>query len=190
MAETHAQLVRPSATYQDLEALPENLVGEIIAGELIASPRPNPWHVNITGEVYIDLGALFKRGDGGPGGWIILVEPELHLGEDVMVPDLAGWRRERLPDLPSTASVDLAPDWVCEVLSPSTALYDRATKLPRYGRHGVGHLWLIDPRLHSLEVFELREGRWTLLGVYAGDKGVRAPPFDAVELDMTRWWTA
>ncbi len=127
-------------------------------------------------------------GPGGPGGWWILFEPELHFGNDVLVPDLAGWRRERMSRLPSTVAFELAPDWVCEVISPSTAPLDRGKKMDAYGRAGVGFLWLVDPLARTLEVFRLENGRWTRLAAHTGAACVRAEPFDALELDLGRWW--
>ena len=127
-------------------------------------------------------------GLNGPGGWWILDEPELHLGEDILVPDLAGWRRERLPTIPDQAAFTLAPDWVCEVLSPSTGMRDRAYKMPIYAREGVEHVWLVDPHLRTLEVFRRQELGWLLLAVYAEDAVVRAEPFEAVDLDLLTLW--
>jgi Uma2 family endonuclease len=134
------------------------------------------------------LGTRYDMGDGGPGGWWILDEPELHLGDDILVPDLAGWRRERMPVLPETAWFDLAPDSVCEVLSPSTARLDRIQKMPIYAADGVGHIWLIDPDLRTLEAYENHDGRWTLIASHADQDQIRVPPFDAVALDLGRLW--
>ena len=130
----------------------------------------------------------FDRGRDGPGGWILLFEPELHLGDDVLVPDFAGWRRERMPQPPRTAAFTLAPDWVCEVLSPSTAVLDRAAKLPVYAREGVQHVWLVDPVLRTLEVFRLHEGRYSLLITHTGKGRVRVEPFEALELELAYLW--
>lgn len=184
---------RVRATYADLEAVPSHLVAEIIHGELRTMPRPAPRHARASSRLGIRLGGPFDLGEGGPGGWHILDEPELHLGpegeRDVLVPDLAGWRVERMPDLPETPYFPLAPDWVCEVLSPSTAADDRADKMPIYARENVPHVWLIDPLAKTLEVFVLGSGRrWTLAGVHRGDARVRAEPFDAVELDLSILW--
>jgi Uma2 family endonuclease len=129
----------------------------------------------------------FGRG-GGPGGWIILLEPELHIVGQVMVPDLAGWRRERMPVMPETAFVELAPDWACEVISPATGALDRAKKVPHYARAGVRHLWLIDPTPKTLEIFRSDGEAWRLLATHAGDVKVRAEPFDAIELDLSVLW--
>lgn len=134
------------------------------------------------------LGGPFQFGQGGPGGWWILYEPELHLGADVMVPDLAGWRRERMPVVPDVAAFELAPDWVCEILSPSTASLDRMRKMPRYATAGVGHAWLIDPIARGLEVFRNLDGHWLSVAVFEGTQVVRAEPFDAVELDLGLLW--
>jgi Uma2 family endonuclease len=131
----------------------------------------------------------FDRGVGGPGGWWILDEPELHLGQDVLVPDLAGWRRERLPSIPAAAFPTQVPGWVCEILSPSTETIDRVKKLAIYARESVTHAWLINPTSRTLEVLELDEGRWTLLGTHTGPVPLRAVPFDAIELDLEALWS-
>jgi Uma2 family endonuclease len=182
-----ARRLRP-ATYADIEALPENVVGEILAGELYTSPRPAIPHTVAGSLIGGDLMGPFHRGRGGPGGWIILDEPELHLAEDVLVPDLAGWRRERLPRAPSTPNIALSPDWVCEIQSPSTARLDRAIKMPRYARYGVNHLWMVDPIARFLEVYRLDGGSWKQVGVWSGDEPARIEPFDAIELDISGWW--
>ena len=127
-------------------------------------------------------------GPGGPGGWWILYEPELHLGADVLVPDLAGWRHERMPAIPNAPYVELAPDWVCEVLSPTTGRIDRIRKMPIYAREQVAHLWLVDPGLRTLEIYRLEAQRWVVVATHGGDEVVRAEPFDAVEIDLGRWW--
>lgn len=176
------------ATYADLQALPANVVGEIVRGVLYASPRPALPHTAAASALGEELGPPFKRGRGGPGGWIILDEPELHLGEDVIVPDLAGWRRERLPELPNAAFMTLAPDWVCEVSSPSTAKLDRAEKLPVYAREGVRHVWLVEPRQAMLEVLLLDGETYRIVGTHFENARVRAEPFDAIELDLMMLW--
>lgn len=177
-----------SATYADIEALPEHLVGEIIDTALVVSPRPSPPHIRASSDLGYLLGPPFRFGTGGPGGWWILDEPELHLSQDVLVPDLAGWRRARMPELPRMAWFELAPDWICEVLSPSTASLDRGQKLEIYARESVPHLWLLDPLARILEVFRLTGEGWLLLGVHSGEAAVRAEPFDAVELDLNMVW--
>jgi Uma2 family endonuclease len=176
------------ATYADLQAVPAHLVAEIVDGELITSPRPAMPHANATSMLGIELGGPFRLGRGGPGGWIIIDEPELHLGAHVLVPDLAGWRRSRMPEVPSTAAVELAPDWVCEVLSPSTVRLDRVQKLPAYAGAGVQYAWLLDPLAQTLEVFRLTGGAWTLLGAHGGEEKVRAEPFEVFELDLALLW--
>ena len=178
-----------TASYDDILALPENLVGEILAGELHTHPRPAPRHARAYSALGYTIGGPFDGGLGGPGGWWILDEPELHLGDDVIVPDLAGWRRERMPALPDTAWFELAPDWVCEILSPSTARTDRAIKMSIYAREQVPHLWLVDPDARTLEVYGLREdGHWLLLATLKEDDPVRQPPFDAVEFRLDVLW--
>jgi len=165
------------------------MIAEIIDGDLSLQPRPAKPHAAAATALSEELGPPFKRGRGGPGGWILLFEPELHLGDDVLVPDLAGWRRERMPEL----TVDepyftLAPDWVCEVLSPSSSKMDRSRKLPIYAREGIPHAWLVDPLLRMLEVLRLTDGKWTIVATHADAAKVRAEPFDAIELDMAILW--
>lgn len=177
------------ATYADLEALPENMVGEIIDGELIASPRPASPHAFAASVLLSILGGPFGRGRGGPGGWWILVEPELHLREDILVPDLAGWRRERMPTVENVPFFTLAPDWVCEIVSPGSASIDRVRKLRIYARSGIEWAWLLDPLEKSLEAYRLQGGHYTLLFAFdAQDARVLAPPFDAIELELQALW--
>ena len=179
------------ATYEDLCKVPDTMVAEIIDGELIVTPRPASPHARVTSVLAGDLGLPFDRPPGDPvtpGGWWLLFEPELHLGSDVIVPDYAGWRRDRLPALPNVAAFDLAPDWVCEVVSPTTGAVDRGRKMRIYAREQVGHLWLIDPSGRTLEVCRLKDGRWIVASTHDGTDAVRAEPFDAVELRLARWW--
>lgn len=179
---------RREATYEDLLALPGDVLGQIVEGELHATPRPAIDHQRASSILGSDLVNPFDRGRGGPGGWWIVDEPELHLGRHVLVPDLAGWRRERLPALPRDAFFTLAPDWVCEVLSPATARIDRLKKLAIYAREGVEHAWLVDPALETLEVFRRQGEAWLLVLTAGGDEVVRAEPFDAIELTLTGLW--
>ncbi|MGE6756507.1 Uma2 family endonuclease [Corallococcus interemptor] len=176
------------ATYADLEALPEGVVGELVAGMLYASPRPAVPHVTAASFLMMLLGNPFVLGQGGPGGWYIVVEPELQLKDDVLVPGLAGWRRERLPEAPRSAAFALPPDWVCEVLSPSTRLLDRQVKLPVFAREGVGHVWFIDPVRRTLEVFRLEAGQYVHLATHSGTGPVHAEPFEAVALKLGVLW--
>jgi hypothetical protein len=179
---------RPTATYDDLLKVPRHLVAEILHGELHTSPRPAPRHAAASSGLGGALHGPFDKGRGGPGGWQILFEPELHLGEDVIVPDLAGWRRQRMPRLPDEAFFRLPPDWVCEVLSPSTASLDRVGKLDIYARERVPYSWLIDPIAQTLEVLRLENGRWTILSTWAKSDLAHAEPFDAIDLDLTLLW--
>lgn len=176
------------ATYADIEALPENMVGQILFGVLHAHPRPTPKHARASSRIGGQLDGPFDLGSGGPGGWIILDEPEIHLSEHIVVPDLAGWRRERLPKLPDTAYFTLAPDWVCEVLSPSTAQIDRTDKLKVYATAKVGHVWLVDPDAKTLEVFALTAGRWLLTATFKDADPVAAPPFEVHEFPLDVLW--
>jgi len=177
------------ATYEDLLKVPDHLVAEIVDGELFTSPRPAIRHANASSTLGADLHVLFQRGRGGPGGWWILDEPELHLEADVLVPDIAGWRRERMQVPPDAPAIDLAPDWICEVVSPATSRLDRVRKLPRYSRHRVGYAWLVDPQAQTLEVYRLENERWVLLSSHEGTDKVRAEPFDAVEIELGALWT-
>jgi Uma2 family endonuclease len=180
------------ATYDDLKNLPDNVVGEILGGELFVSPRPSSPHARAATGVGSDLFGAFDRppGGAGPGGWWILVEPELHFhGGDVLVPDLAGWRRERMPRMPDVPAFELAPDWVCEIVSPATSRIDRNRKQPIYAREKVAWLWIVDPLAHTIEVYHLEpDGAWKLLGNHGEEERVRLPPFDAIELEPNRWW--
>lgn len=172
----------------ELDALPVGLIGQLIGGELLVHPRPNAPHTEAASELGAALIPPFRHGEGGPGGWVILHEPGIRLGRgDLLVPDLAGWRRERFRS-PRQGPYLIPPDWVCEVLSASTARDDRVRKLPVYARAGVGSAWLVDPELQTLEVLGLRDGLWQILGAHAGTDRVRAAPFEAVELDLTRLW--
>jgi Uma2 family endonuclease len=179
---------RKRAVYEDLYNLPENMTGEIIDGALIVTPRPSRKHIFAGSALGAEIGPPYRFGSGGTGGWIILDEPEIALGENILVPDLAGWKRERFPMEEPHNWISAAPDWVCEVLSPSTAQVDRAEKMPIYAQHQVSHAWLIDPILKTLEVFQLALGRWVVLGVYARSARVRVEPFPAVELDLSLLW--
>jgi len=182
-------LAKRRATYEDLLAVPSNLIAEIIHGTLVTQPRPASPHALAATVLTAEIGRPFHRGKGGPGGWIILYEPELHLrGGHVLVPDIAGWRRERMPEMPRAAAFELAPDWVCEVLSESTEARDRADKMPIYAGEKVRHIWLVDPIARTLEVFRLEGERWTLLGTWRDDALVRGEPFDAIELELGALW--
>ena len=176
------------ATYEDLEKVPDLFVAEMVGGELYASPRPAPPHVRAGSALGVRIGGPFDHGLGGPGGWWILAEPELHFGRDVLVPDLAGWRRTRMPRLPDTAYFPLAPDWVCEILSPSTVVFDRERKLAVYAREGVAHAWLIDPIARTLEALRLGDVRWVEVATHAGRDVVRVEPFGDIELELAALW--
>jgi hypothetical protein len=176
------------ATYQDVIDSPEHMIAEIIGGELHLSNRPASPGIAVASALADELGPPFKRGRGGPGGWLILYEPEVHLGDDVVVPDLAGWRRERLPVVPDAAFITTTPDWICEVLSRSTEKTDRAEKLPLYASFGVRHAWLVHPRRRTLEAFRLHEGTWLAIAVHKDADRARIEPFDAIELDLALLW--
>jgi Uma2 family endonuclease len=188
----HPAKKRERTVYADFQAVPDTKVAEVIKGTLHVMPRPAIPHAWTASQMHIELGGSFRR--GGPiGGWHILVEPEIHFGlegqEDILVPDLAGWRVARMPKLPKTAYISLAPDWVCEVLSPSTAATDRAEKLPIYARERVGHVWFVHPTERVVEIFELgTNGRWIVEGIHRGNERIRAKPFEEVELDLSVLW--
>jgi Uma2 family endonuclease len=176
------------ANYEDVLTAPPDKIAEVIHGVLHLSPRPVGPHSAAGGSLCDELGPPFKRGRGGPGGWVILYEPELHLADHILVPDLAGWRRQRMPLLPRTAHITLTPDWVCEILSPRTARLDRTEKKPLYANLGVAYLWLVDPEALTLETYQLIEGRWVDMGAYSKSDRPRAVPFDAIELDLGALW--
>lgn len=185
----HFPNLRPEVVRGYIDA-PDTMVAEVIDGELSLMPRPRPRHANSGGRIIGRLRGFSDPDENDPGGWVILPEPELHLGAlpDILDPDLAGWRRERLPEEPSTAAITLAPDWICEILSDRTEARDRGPKRRIYRREGVGHLWLCDPRIHTLEVYRLERGRWTEVETYEGDVKARLEPFEAIEIDLAALW--
>ena len=187
-AHKHDSTRRPRATYQDVLDAPEHRVAEIVDGTLYTQPRPAPPHARASSVLGGKIGNPFDYDASGPGGWWIIDEPELHLGEDILVPDLAGRRRERMVELPDTAYFTLAPDWVCEVLSASTRRLDLHEKRPVYAREGIGHLWLIDPVDRTLEAFELHEGQWLLIASAKDDDPVSIRPFDAITFSLGDLW--
>lgn len=176
------------ATYQDVIDAPRSQVAEIVAGTLHTHPRPAPLHAIAASHLGDELTSPFGKGRGGPGGWWILDEPELHLAEDILVPDLAGWRRERMPEYPDVKFFTLAPDWVCEILSPSTRAIDQGLKRAIYAREGVTWLWFVDPDAHTLEAFELHNGQWLLLDTLTENDPVSLPPFDAISFSLGDLW--
>jgi Uma2 family endonuclease len=180
------------ATYDDVLKLPENMVGEIIDGELFVSPRPASKHALAASRLTGKLEPTFGGGGEGPGGWWIIAEPEIHRGkkpnEEIYVPDLAGWKRESMSEYPDVAYFEIIPDWVCEILSPSNMRLDRTKKVPLYAELGVRHLWLINPRDKMLETFRLEGGKWSLLSTYVEAGKVHAEPFEAIELGLATLW--
>jgi Uma2 family endonuclease len=185
--EDDAGRLRP-ATYADIEAAPKHLVAEIIDGTLVTHPRPSPRHAVTSHALAGELGGPFQKGRDGPGGWVFLNEPEIKFSNDILVPDIAAWRRERLSSYPDTNWIEIAPDWLCEVLSASTEKRDRTVKLRVYAEAGVAHVWLLDPRLQILEAYELHDGSWRHLGAWNGDEKVRVAPFDAIAIALADLW--
>jgi Uma2 family endonuclease len=179
---------RTRATYDDVKAAPPHRIAELVDGVLYTHARPAGPHALVSSVLGEELGPPFRRGRGGPGGWIFIDEPELHLGEDVLVPDMAGWRRERLPRVEDVPFFTLAPDWVCEVLSPSTASRDKGQKLPLYAASGVMHAWLIDPVARTLDVLRRAGEHWIFVATHAEQARIRAEPFDAVEIELGALW--
>ena len=187
-AARRGQSAKSRATYQDVLDAPPHRVAEIVDGTLHTHPRPAAPHALASSALGHDLGNPFQYGRGGPGGWWIIDEPELHFGEDILVPDLAGWRRVRMPDYPHSAYFTLAPDWVCEVLSASTRRLDLHGKRPVYAREGVSHLWLVDPADRTLEAFELHDRQWVRIAGAQDDDPVCIRPFDAVTFSLGDLW--
>jgi Uma2 family endonuclease len=183
----HARQQTP-ATYQDVLDAPPHMVAEIVDGALHLHPRPALPHAHVSSSLGMELGGPFQKGRGGPGGWWIIDEPELHLGPSILVPDIAGWRRERMPDLPDAPWTDLAPDWACEVLSPGTRGFDLTDKRRIYAESGVAHLWLIDPAPRTFEAFALQDGRWVLIAALKQDDEIRVAPFEAISFPLSTLW--
>ena len=183
-----AEIAQKPATYADIEALPAHVVGEILFGHLVTHPRPTRRHGGATSALGGVVTGSHQFGIGGPGGWIFIDEPELHLGPHVVVPDIAGWRRERMTEPADRAWFEIAPDWVCETLSPRTEKYDKGDKRRIYAHYRVEHLWLLDPRARSLEVFRRQEQDWLLTHTFFETEAVRAPPFAEIEFSLGLLW--
>lgn len=184
-----AEAAKKTATYADLDALPGGTKAHLVDGAIFVPPRPSIPHQEAESALGEELRPRFHRGRGGPGGWIILIEPEVRIDGQSVAPDLGAWRRERMPETPRAAHVTIAPDWICEILSPSTAAFDRGAKLDLYGSWSVSHAWLVDPDAFTLEAYRLEHGRWVRLGTWSEETKVRIEPFDAFELDLAVLWT-
>jgi Uma2 family endonuclease len=183
------QPARKPPTLADLDALPPGMKGEIIEGVLYTMTRPRSPHQNTTLGVGSDLRDPFQRGKGGPGGWWILPEPGIELPSTPEIsPDIAGWRKERLPSLPEDAAIHVVPDWVCEILSPTTRRHNLLVKKPYYAKIGVRHLWIIDRDARTIAASRLHEGLWIELGVWGDEQEARIEPFAEVPLDVASWW--
>ncbi len=176
------------ATYQDVLDTPPHKVAEVIDGVLYTMPRPAVPHSIAGSALGWLIGGPFGHSRGRPGGWWIVNEPELHLGGDIVVPNIAGWRRERVPNYPNAAYWEVAPDWLCEVLSPSTRKIDLGPKSAIYARERVKHMWMVDPDARSLETFRLRSGHWRRLAKLTGNQEVSQPPFEAVSFPLLDLW--
>ena len=183
-----AEILGRAATYKDLCEVPDHMVAELIGGDLWVSPRPIVRHSYCAAMLAAELMAPFGQGRGGPGGWWILPECEIHMRGDVLVPDLAGWRRASLPSDPSGAYMSQPPDWACEITSPSTGKLDRVLKAGIYAREGVRHLWLVDPPKRALEVLKLAGGTYVPLLELKEDQLAAAEPFEAVPFPLQRLW--
>lgn len=182
---------RPKTLYERLESLPDELIAEIIDGQLHTQPRPKPAHAVAASNLAAELIGPYSRAIGGPGGWWIIFEPELHFRRDVevLVPDLAAWKRERMPELPPDQRLEVRPDWICEVLSPSTRSKDREIKMPLYARYGVPYVWLVDPKVHTLETYQLRGTELARTGTFAAAASPAAAPFEAAAFRVGDLWT-
>ena len=183
-----AAILGRAATYKDLEAVPDGVKAEILDGDLWISPQPLPRHQHVAVRLTIELGPPFQDGRGGPGGWYLLYEPELHFNGDALVPDLAGWRSHRDLRLMDNAHITAAPDWVCEIISPSTEKIDRTLKKRLYARNGVKFLWLVDTLKRRLEVMKLNAGEWRPVLDLRDDSVAAAEPFDALPFSLARLW--
>lgn len=184
-----AEAARKKASYDDLFSIPENMLGEIVDGELVVTPRPSARHMNVEFALSGELAPAYRFGrGGGPGGWIILPETEIMLGEHLLVPDLAGWRKGRFPGAPKENWISVSPDWVCEILSPNTIRVDKVKKMPIYARHGVAYLWLIDPTARTLDVFKLESSKWFMQAAFTENDKARAEPFLEVEIELDNLW--
>ncbi len=180
---------KKNRTYEDLHAIPENMLGEIINGKLVVTPRPGRKHGYVATTLIEQVGPAYHGGRGGPGGWIFIVEPEIILGKHIMVPDVAGWKSGRFPREEETNPISAVPDWVCEILSsPKGELCDRSEKMPIYARYGIPHAWLINPTIQSLEAYRLEHGRWSTLGVFGERQRAPIEPFAEIELDLGEFW--
>lgn len=179
---------RKRATYDDLYTIPKNMVGEIIDGDIVASPRPSRKHGYSASIIGNELGPPYNMGRGGPGGWIIIGEPEISFGDNILVPDLAGWKKERFPESEDHNWISISPDWVCEIISQGSIRIDRVEKMGIYVQHMVSYFWIIDPSNKTFEALKNEAGRWLIIGTYAEDDKVRAEPFQEIEIDLNCLW--
>jgi Uma2 family endonuclease len=179
---------RMKLTYEDLCNVPDDMTGEIIDGELSLTPMPSKQQIHTGTKLANAVVAAYHFGTKGPGGWIILDEPDLAFGEDILVPELAGWKEDRFIVSWEHHWISVAPDWVCEIISPETAQRDRTQKMPIYERNGVSYVWLIDPAEKSLEIFRLESGKWGAPTLYTGNDKVRAEPFEQTEINLGDLW--
>ena len=183
-----AEAAKRNATYADLQAVPPHLVAELIDGSLVTHPRPAPPHAIAANSLADEVSSTFQKGRGGPGGWVFMTEPELHLGIQVVVPDIAGWRIERLSEVPDAAYLETQPDWVCEIVSPSTEQVDRGPKRRIYATAGVQYLWLLNPVSKVLEAFKLDGEEWRNITTVVDGEDVSVEPFEAISFPLDVLW--
>ena len=191
-----AKKIESNSLWEELRLLPENVVGEIFNDELVVSPRPSPKHAGAVSRLAASISGPFDLGNGGPGGWRIFFEPELHFEKppqksekkNVIVPDIAGWKTEKMPEFPKTAHFELSPDWICEVLSPSTARHDKISKMSIYAVNNIPHYWIVDPINKILETFILQDEAYRMEMTFGGNDRVSAPPFGAFEFNLGILW--
>jgi Uma2 family endonuclease len=184
-----SERARKYATYEDLYTIPENMTGEIIYGQLVVTPRPSRKHIYAASALGGELAPPYQFGrGGGPGGWVILIEPEIGFGEHILVPDLAAWRVERYPEEEPRNWISVSPDWVCEIISPSTEIRDRDEKMSVYAEHGVPYVWLINPIIMTLEAYKLLCEGWVRFAMFNGHKMARVEPFHEIEIDLGSLW--
>jgi Uma2 family endonuclease len=189
MGTTKPSMKQQPPTLADLDALPPGVVGEIIEGVLYTMTKPRMRHQRTMRMISGRVGEPFDNERGGPGGWWIVPEPGIELpNTPEITPDVAGWRRERMPEMPFDEPIRVVPDWVCEILSKTTRRHDLLVKLPYYAKIGVSHHWLVDLEARVLIAHRLEASEWRIIGTYSDETEARIAPFDAVPLNVADWW--